>query len=83
MERLRAIVSNDARELPRCASKREASRQYWAYTSTTASSAAGDPQEPAWQAQRCALLASYNCAMADWSPRQLPLHEPAPSFFDG
>ncbi len=69
MARLRAIVSSHARALPRWASKREASRQACAYTSTTASSAAlRSPRTRRASPKTRALLASYNCAIADWSP---------------
>jgi len=69
MARLRAIVSNHARTLPRRASKPEASLQAWAYTSTTASSAASrSPRMRTASPKTRALLASYNCAIADWSP---------------
>lgn len=69
MARLRAIVSNHARTFPRRASKLEASLQAWAYTSTTASSAAlRSPRMRTASPKTRALLASYNCAIADWSP---------------
>jgi hypothetical protein len=67
--RLRASVINHARTFPRRASKLEASRQAWAYTSTTASSAALRSLRIRTTSPKTrALLASYNCAIADWSP---------------
>ena len=69
MARLRAIISNHARAFPRSTSKREASRQAWAYTSTTASSAALRSLRMRTASPKTrALLASYSCAIADWSP---------------